>query len=58
MTSDLIRVITNFPKPGIVFKDITPLLQMLRRLMIVVKKLLHMPKMLTTSQELRRVVLF
>ena len=26
MTSDLIRVITNFPKPGIVFKDITPLL--------------------------------
>ena len=26
MTSDLIRVITDFPKPGIVFKDITPLL--------------------------------
>ena len=26
MTSDLIRVITDFPKPGIIFKDITPLL--------------------------------
>ena len=26
MTSDLIRVITDFPKQGIVFKDITPLL--------------------------------
>ena len=26
MTSDLIRVITDFPKPGIVFKDMTPLL--------------------------------
>jgi adenine phosphoribosyltransferase len=26
MTGDLIRVITDFPKPGIVFKDITPLL--------------------------------
>ena len=26
MTSDLIRVINDFPKPGIVFKDITPLL--------------------------------
>ena len=26
MTSDLIRVITDFPKSGIIFKDITPLL--------------------------------
>ena len=26
MTSDLIRVIADFPKPGIIFKDITPLL--------------------------------
>ena len=26
MTSDLIRIITDFPKPGIIFKDITPLL--------------------------------
>jgi adenine phosphoribosyltransferase len=26
MTNDLIRVITDFPKPGIIFKDITPLL--------------------------------
>jgi len=26
MTSDLLRVITDFPKPGIIFKDITPLL--------------------------------
>jgi adenine phosphoribosyltransferase len=26
MTSDLIRVISDFPKPGIIFKDITPLL--------------------------------
>ena len=26
MTSDLIRVIVDFPKPGIIFKDITPLL--------------------------------
>lgn len=26
MTGDLIRVITDFPKPGIIFKDITPLL--------------------------------
>jgi adenine phosphoribosyltransferase len=26
MTNDLIRVISDFPKPGIIFKDITPLL--------------------------------
>ena len=26
MTRDLIRVIADFPKPGIIFKDITPLL--------------------------------
>jgi len=26
MTNGLIRVITDFPKPGIIFKDITPLL--------------------------------
>ena len=26
MTNDLILVITDFPKPGIIFKDITPLL--------------------------------
>ena len=26
MSSDLIRVIADFPKPGIIFKDITPLL--------------------------------
>lgn len=26
MTSDLIRVIADFPKPGIIFKDIAPLL--------------------------------
>jgi len=26
MTNDLIRIIADFPKPGIIFKDITPLL--------------------------------